>query len=60
MDICLYGKNHGMPASEIAGILGLTDAQVERVYRDIESKRHATRYLHLKPLLIDDVPEIQE
>lgn len=60
MDVCLYGKNHGMPASEIARILGLTDAQVERVYRDIESKRHATRYLHLKPLLIDDVPEIKE
>jgi NAD+ synthase len=60
MDVCLYGKNHGTPASEIARILGLTDAQVERVYRDIESKRHATRYLHLKPLLIDDVPEIKE
>ncbi len=55
MDVCLYGKNHGMPPTEVARLLGLTDAQVERVYRDIEAKRNATRYLHLPPLLVEDI-----
>jgi NAD+ synthase len=59
MDVCLYGKNHGMPPIEVATLLDLTPAQVERVYRDIESKRQATRYLHLPPLLVDSVPEIK-
>jgi NAD+ synthase len=33
-------------------VLGLTEAQVERVYRDIEAKRRASRYLHQAPLLV--------
>jgi NAD+ synthase len=33
---------------------GLTAEQVERVYRLIDSKRKATRYLHMQPLLIDN------
>jgi len=31
---------------------------VETVYSDIDSKRNATRYLHLKPLLADVTGEI--
>lgn len=58
MDLCLYGKNHGVPASEVAGAIGLTAAQVERVWQDIDVKRRATRPLHLKPLLIESVDEI--
>lgn len=58
MDVCLYGKNHGMPPTDVARLLGLTDAQVERVYRDIEEKRRATQYLHLPPLLVGEVPEV--
>jgi len=54
LDICLYGLNNGMSAEEVAGPAGLTLQQVEFVYKDIESKRKATRYLHMKPLLIDE------
>lgn len=57
-DLCLYGKNHNVPAAEVAEAAGLTPAQVETVYRDIESKRHATRYLHRAPLLVDGIGEI--
>jgi len=39
--------------------IGLEPAQVQRVYDDIDAKRATTRYLHLPPLLIDDVPEIE-
>jgi NAD+ synthase len=58
MDLCLYGKNHGVPAAEVAGATGLTTTQVERVYQDIDVKRRTTRPLHLKPLLIEPVDEI--
>ena len=36
----------------------LTPEQVEYVYTDIAAKRKATRYQHLKPLLVEDVSEI--
>lgn len=58
MDICLYSKNNGIPSGILAEHLGLTIEQVDRVYADIEQKRNTTRYLHLSPLLVEDVPEI--
>jgi NAD+ synthase len=58
MDLCLYGFNHGVTADIAAPVLGLTPAQVERVYKDIEAKRRATRYLHSKPLFVDEVSEV--
>jgi NAD+ synthase len=58
MDLCLYGKNHGVPPERVAEIAGLTPEQVRRVYSDIEGKRRATRYLHARPLLVEPVPEV--
>ena len=58
MDLCLYGKNHGLSAAELAPATGLTVEQVERIYQVIDSKRRATRYLHTRPLLIEDVNEV--
>lgn len=58
MDLCLYGRNHGVPAAELAPAVGLTPDQVERVYRDIDQKRRATRYLQLHPMLVRPVPEV--
>jgi NAD+ synthase len=55
MDACLYAKNHGVPPVEVAPALGLTADQVERVFRDIDRKRAATRYLHEAPLLVEPV-----
>jgi NAD+ synthase len=55
MDLCLYGLNHGVPAEEVAKAAGLETQQVERVYSQIASKRKSTRYLQLKPLLIEAV-----
>jgi len=57
LDVCLYGLNHGLTASDVAGHAGLEPAQVERVYREIESKRRATAYLHLSPLVVKEQPE---
>ncbi|AKU98114.1 NAD synthetase [Labilithrix luteola] len=58
MDVCLYGKNHGVSASDVARAIGLTPLQVERVYRDIDAKRRTTRWLHSPPLLVEPVTEM--
>ena len=58
MDICLYGCNHNFQSSETAHAAQLTSEQVERVYKDIEKKRRATLGLHLPPLLIESVDEV--
>jgi NAD+ synthase len=52
MDLCLYGKNHHVAPSELAAVLGLTDRQVTQVYKQIDSKRKVSEYLHAPPLLI--------
>lgn len=56
MDACLWAHDHGAPAAEVGAALGLEAAQVERVFRDIEAKRRATRYLHQPPLLVPAGP----
>jgi len=59
MDIALWALNQGRPAAELAKALGITEAQAQHVYNDIEAKRRATRYMHLKPVLVDDVIQIK-
>ena len=58
MDLCLYARNHGLPAAEVADATGLTAEQSERVFQLIDSKRNATRYLHMHPLLVETVCQI--
>jgi NAD+ synthase len=58
MDLCLFGKNNGLPVEDVAAATDLTVEQVGRVYRDIDQKRTSTQYLHLAPELIADVPEV--
>jgi len=58
MDLCLFGLNNDVPVSDIAAATGLTDEQVNRVFRDIEQKRKTTEYLQLAPVLAADVLEI--
>ncbi len=53
MDLCLYGKNNGIPEAAVAEEAELTSEQVERVYKMIESTRRSTRYLRSNPVLLD-------
>ena len=55
MDLCLYGKDHGIPATELSSAVELSPEQVHRVYEMIDAKRKTTRYLHLPPVLVEDV-----
>jgi len=58
MDLALWAKNHDVPASELAAALGVPPATAELVYRDIDAKRRATRYMHARPELIEPVTEL--
>jgi NAD+ synthase len=58
MDLCMYARNLGIPASEIAPSLEMTPEQVERVFAMIESKLRSTRYLHLPPQVVEPIPEV--
>ncbi|MEZ5540686.1 MAG: NAD(+) synthase [Pseudomonadota bacterium] len=60
MDIALWAHNHGIPAGELAPALDLAPTAAEFIYRDIEAKRRATRYLHAAPVLVATVPELHQ
>ncbi len=53
MDLCLYAFDHDIPASEVAPVVGITEAQTLRVFRDIVAKRRAAHTLHLPPQLVE-------
>jgi NAD+ synthase len=55
MDLCLYGKDHGILPAELAPCAGFTEEQIGRVYQMIESKRRVARYLNESPLLVHPV-----
>ena len=59
MDLCLYGKTHGFTPQQVAPAINLDSEQTQRVYDDIEQKRRTTRYLKLKPVLIEKINELQ-
>lgn len=60
MDLCLWAHDHGVSAEEVAPVIGIAAEQVGRVYRDIEQKRRATRYLHAPPLLVEAVGGVEK
>jgi NAD+ synthase len=60
MDLCLYARNNGIDAADVAAALGLSEQQIERVFRDIDSKRRASRYLHLEPQFVAEVSEVAD
>lgn len=55
LDLCLFGKNHGISPAEIAPAAGMSAEQVQNVYASIDAKRQATTYLQLAPLLVEKV-----
>ena len=55
MDLCLYGLNQQLPASDVAKEAGLSEEQLQHVYQDIMQKRRSTRYLHMSNLVVESV-----
>jgi len=58
LDLCLYARDHGIAAAEVAGRVDVTAAQVEAIFRDIDAKRRAAEYLHLGPMLVERAARI--
>lgn len=58
MDLCLLGKNQNVPPEEVAKALKFNVEQVQKTFNEIDNKRATTRYLHMPPLLVQEVPEI--
>jgi NAD+ synthase len=58
MDLILVGMNHGRSVEEIATETQLGVDRVRLVMQDIRDKRRTTRPLHLKPVLLEPIPEV--
>jgi NAD+ synthase len=56
MDRCLAAHDQGLTAGQTAARTGLSAAQVQRVFEDIEAKRRAAAYLHAPPVLVSEGP----
>ncbi|HED36363.1 MAG TPA: NAD(+) synthase [Gammaproteobacteria bacterium] len=59
MDVALWALNHGVSVNELAQYLETGTDQAEFIYKDIQSKRVATHYMHSKAYLIDNQPELE-
>ena len=57
LDLCLYAHNHQVPVEEVAKATGLTESQVLHVFKDIDTKRSTTRYLHKRPVLVEEITD---
>ena len=58
MDIALWSLNHDVPEEELASFLQIPQSRAAFIYKDIIAKRHATRYLHAKAVLVEPVAEL--
>jgi NAD+ synthase len=58
MDVALWAFNHDVAEDELALFLNVLPTQAAFIYKDIVAKRHATRYLHAAPILVEPVTEI--
>jgi NAD+ synthase len=50
MDLCLYARDHQIPAAAVAEAIGMRPEEVARVFAGIDSKRNAALYLRSEPL----------
>ncbi|HET9396547.1 MAG TPA: NAD(+) synthase, partial [Nitrospiraceae bacterium] len=58
MDGVLSAKNAGLDSAQAAQLAGLDAVEAASVYAEIDRKRAATRYLHMPPLLVEDVGQV--
>lgn len=53
MDLCLFARDHHVPAGELAATLGWPVRDALRMYAHIDARRRAARYLHMAPLTVE-------
>lgn len=52
MDLLWYAHENDVPVPEVARVMGLTDAQVQRAFADFTRKQRTTEYLRMPPAAI--------
>lgn len=55
MDVALWAYNHKIPESELANYLNINEKAAGLIYKDIVTKRRTTNYLHMPPVLMEEV-----
>ena len=55
MDVALYFYNQESSVTDLANEIGVSEESAANVYRDIQTKRRTTEYLHLHPILIQEI-----
>lgn len=53
MDLLWYAQENGIPPSEAARVMGLSEAQIEHAYGDFVRKARGTEYLRMQPVTIE-------
>jgi NAD+ synthase len=59
LDLVLQARNEARSAAAAALELGYRPEEIKRAYREIGHKRRVTRHLHVPPLLVEPVPEVE-
>ena len=54
LDLLLYAWERKVATAEVSNVMGLTDAQVNRAFRDFTSKHNATQHLNEMPPTLED------
>jgi NAD+ synthase len=57
MDLCLFARNHQVPAEELAAALDWPVTRALRMYAHIDAKRRSACYLHMAPLLVEPIED---
>lgn len=55
MDLCLFARDHQVPAEELAVALDWPVTRAARIYAHIDAKRRSACYLHMAPLLVEPI-----
>lgn len=56
MDLLWFAQEHGVPIPEVARVMELTEAQVQRGFNDFIGKHRTTKYLRMPPLSVEPEP----
>jgi NAD+ synthase len=55
MDLLLYAWHHEVPLEEVCRVMGLSEEQIRRIYRDFAQKSKTAKYLACPPLVLPPV-----
>jgi NAD+ synthase len=53
VDLLWFAQEHKVPLSEVAAVMGLQEAQIQRVYDDLQRKQRTTQFLRMQPPIMD-------